>query len=233
LLDIGGFMKQNKYLISDYWRKKIGDNELFWGGLFDNLPICRDSVIVNPVILNSYSNQREDAWAVYHNPQSVIGFLKFIYLPTAFMGLIEEELDYQYYFQEDLGELLAELKEEKPYKLAVFEKMESFYYELNNCWREDNKSCLLNLKHWSTGFNKNWEGINGVIFSFNIFDSPIETADYIVKSYEEDLGIDFLEDDIGLTKSQFLDLAGEEIYSNEFMKRKFTDILTNKLKVTF
>jgi hypothetical protein len=149
------------------------------------------------------------------------------------MGLIEEEMDYQYCFQEDLGELLAEFKEEKPHKTAIIEKMESFYYELNDCWIDYNKLSLQNLKQWSTKFNMNWEGINGVILSFNVFGSPIEAADYIVKSYEEDLGIDFLEDDIGLTKSQFLELAGEEIYSNEFMKRKFTEILTNRLKVTF
>jgi hypothetical protein len=226
-------MKQSKYSILDYWRTKINQNEELWSGLFENQPISRDSVIINPVILNSYSNQMEDAWAVYPNPQSVLGFLKLIYLPTAFIGLIKEEMEYQYYLQEDLGEILAEYKKDYPDKLNLIMKMEAFYYEFNDFWVSDNQDCLQKLKQWSKGFNENWEEINGVSLSFNVFSSPKETINYIIEVYEEDLGIEMLEDDIGLTKGEFIDLAGEEIYRNDFMKRKFTEILTNRLKVTF
>lgn len=113
-------MIKSKYVHPDYWRTKISKGEYFWEGLFDGQPISKDSVIINPVILNSYSNQLDDAWAVYPNVESVIGFLKFIYLPTAFMGLLEEkELEYQYYFQEDLYEVLDDYKERVPSKIDL------------------------------------------------------------------------------------------------------------------
>jgi hypothetical protein len=50
---------------------------------------------------------------------------------------------------------------------------------------------------------------------------------------EEDLGIELLEDDIGLTKNEFIQLASDDIYQNDFLRRKFTDILTNRLTVTY
>ena len=66
----GGTMKQSKYNISEYWRTKISQNEKFWSGLLENQAITQDSVIITPVILNSYSDQAESAWAVYPNPQN-------------------------------------------------------------------------------------------------------------------------------------------------------------------
>src|SRR4051812_18672735 len=105
-------MKQSKYSISE-----------FWSGLFENQPISRDSVIISPVILNSYTNQAKSAWAVYPNVQSVLGFIKFLYLPSAFIGLIKENLDYQRYFAEDLGRNLHDYKEKYPNKVNLVTKM--------------------------------------------------------------------------------------------------------------
>jgi hypothetical protein len=58
--------------------------------------------------------------------------LKYIYLPTAFIGLIKEDLDSRYYFQEGLQVLLNEYRGQYPDKLNLINKMESFYFELND-----------------------------------------------------------------------------------------------------
>lgn len=226
-------MKQSKYSIADYWRNKIRLEEELWGCLFENQPITQNSVIINPVILNSYSDQSESAWAVYPNPQSVLGFLKFIFLPTAFIGLINPEMEYQYYFEEDLAELLDEFKDENPDKQNLITKMEEFYFTLNDSWDDNNDLCLEKLKQWSRGFNEEWLKLNGTALSFHVFSSPEEAAKYIIQVYEEDLGIDFLENDLGITKNDLLSITGEEIFQNAFMKRRFTEILTNRLKVAF
>ena len=224
-------MKQSKYSIPDYWRSKIYQNEEFWVGLFENQPIKPESVIVSPVILNSYSNQHENAWAVYPNLHSILGFLKFIYLPTAFIGLVKEKMDYQYYFQDNLGEVLNEYRGQYPKKANLITKMEQHYYGLEDLWGMDEETGLEKLKQWMMHFNKNWEETNGVSLSFHVFTSPKEAVKYIIDVYEEDLGIDMLEEDLGITKNELLELVSDDIYQNDFLKRKFTDILTNRLIV--
>ncbi|MFD0829394.1 hypothetical protein ACT8ZR_27860 [Neobacillus sp. M.A.Huq-85] len=226
-------MKQSKYSIADYWRNKIRLEEELWGCLFENQPITQNSVIINPVILNSYSDQSENAWAVYPNPQSVHGFLKFIYLPTAFIGVINPEMEYQYYFEEDLGELLDEFKDEYPDQIKLITKMEEIYFALNNSWDDQNYLCMEKIKQWSRSFNEDWLKLNGTAFSFHVFSSPEDAAKYIIQVYEEDLGIDFLENDLGITKNDLLSITSQEIFQNAFMRRRFTDILTNRLKVAF
>ncbi|WP_075980803.1 hypothetical protein [Bacillus massilinigeriensis] len=41
------------------------------------------------------------------------------------------------------------------------------------------------------------------------------------------------EEEMGLTKNEFLELASDDIYQNNFLKRKVTGILTNRLNVAF
>ena len=227
-------MRKSKYSISEYWRNKISQNEKFWYGLFNKQSINHDSIIISPVILNSYSNQAEDGWAVYPNVQSVLGFLQYIYLPTAFTGIIKgENMDYPYYFQEDLGENLYEYKETYPEKVQLIEKMENLFYDLITLWDHDHDHSLEMLKQWTQDFNRDWEESKYISCSFHVFGAPKEAADFIVAVYEEDLDIKFFEDEIGLSKDEFLQLASDDLYQNDFLKRKFTDILTNRLSVAF
>lgn len=224
-------MRHSKYSLPAFWKHKINQNETFWGGLFENQPIKRSSLIINPVILNPYSDQSEDAWAVYPNPQSIIGYLKYLYLPTAFIGMIEEEMENRYYFVENLLELLDEMKEENIDKMALIDRMESVYIELDMLWNENDKECLEQLIDWSCQFNEEWQE-NGIILSINLFRSPKETMNFIIQSYERIVGIDQLESDLGFTKDELLEIASDNIFHNDFMKRKFADLLTDRLAIT-
>lgn len=229
-------MVKSKYLIIDYWQSKISEGTEMWSGLFDNIPITKDSIIINPVILNSYSNQCEDGWAIYPNVYSVIGFLKFLYLPTAFIRFIKDDQEYQYYFQDNLDEVLAEYKTEKDIEIKLIEELEQCYVQLLNLCTEDEEVTKKELLIWAGRFNQaSWTTKKYTSYSINIFTSPYNAAQFIVNIYEQDemLGINALEEEIALSKFEFLQLSGEEIFSNEFLKRKFADILTNRLKVTF
>ena len=46
--------------------------------------------------------------------------------------------------------------------------------------------------------------MRGVSLSFQVFASPKEAAHFTIEMYQEGLGIESLEDDIGLTKSEFI-----------------------------
>lgn len=75
--------------------------------------------------------------------------------------------------------------------------------------------------------------IRDAFLAFHVFGSPKETVHYIIQSYETYLGIESLEEDLGLTKNEFLKIAGKDIYQNDFMKRIFREALTNRMKIFF
>lgn len=226
-------MRQSKYAFPSFWKQKIEENEPFWEGLFENKPITQSSVILNPVIMNPYSDQTENSWIVYPNPQSVIGYLKYLYLPTAFIGLIEEEMDNPYYFVEDLIVLLDELKEENINKMNVISIMERDYIQLDELWDMSESACLEKVVEWTRNFNKTWNWHN-VSLNVHLFRSPKEAMNYVIKAYEtQELGIEQLENDLGFTVQQLREISSDAIFTNEFMKRKFIDLLDNRLAIHY
>ncbi|HLQ74229.1 MAG TPA: hypothetical protein VK125_08360 [Bacillota bacterium] len=226
-------MRQSKYAFPSFWKQKIEENEPFWEGLFENKPITQSSVILNPVIMNPYSDQAENSWIVYPNPQSVIGYLKYLYLPTAFIGLIEEEMDNPYYFVEDLIVLLDELKEENINKMNVISIMERDYIQLDELWDMSESACLEKVVEWTRNFNKTWNWHN-VSLNVHLFRSPKEAMNYVIKAYEtQELGIEQLENDLGFTVQQLREISSDAIFTNEFMKRKFIDLLDNRLAIHY
>jgi len=225
-------MKQDKYEIYDYWSKLTNDGTSLWEGLFNNEPIKRESIFIAPTILNSYKNQKESGFAVYPSAKSVLGFLIYVYLPTAFFSVFEY-YDYNYMISDDLADFFREQKINHPDKIETIRKMESFYEELSTFWSYEEEIVLDKLIQWTEAFNEEWLNMSGIALSFTIFTSPMHLVNEVVKIYEEDLDIKMLEDDLGINKQEFFDLANDEIYTNEFMRRRFTDILTNRLNVTF
>ncbi|MCD8509747.1 MAG: hypothetical protein LRY73_07640 [Bacillus sp. (in: Bacteria)] len=208
-----------------------------WTGLFENKPITKQSIIINPVILNPYSNQHESGWAIYPNIYSVIGFLTYVYLPTAFIGVVNSDgSSDRYYTEDDLDDLLESYKTEKNIDVNLVDRLIGKYEEVIQLNKGNDEDAVNSLKNWVDEFNKGeWFKKDYTGYTFNIFKTPLEAAQYIIKIYEEEenLGLDTLEDQIGISRKEFIRLSGDEIYSNEFMRRKFADILTNRLKVAF
>lgn len=143
-------MAKSKYLIREFWLKKMEMDEEMWTGLFENRPITRQSLIINPVILNSFSNQHESGWAIYPNIYSVIGFLTYVYLPNAFIGVIDSEASGgRFYTEDDLGDLLESYKTEKNTDSTLIDKLIGIYNEVLQLKQADERDSVNALKNWA------------------------------------------------------------------------------------
>lgn len=224
-------MKSNKYQHYSFWEHKLDHDENLWYGLFEDKPISRGSLIVSPTLLNSHKGQQEVGYAVYPNAKSVLGFLNFVYLPSAFTGVFERYSPF-YIVEEDLYDFFEFQTIMNPDHLHVINKMEAFYDEANALWEVEEDQLIENLIEWTKKFNKNWLKSNKISFSFTIFTSPAHLVRELIEVYEELDEIDVMEKELGFTKEQFIELAGDDLYGNEFMRRKFTDILMNRLDIS-
>lgn len=226
-------MKKSKYKLRDYWQRKIQTGEEFLSGLFEGIPINPESIIIAPTMLHSYRNIEKSAFAVYPNSKSVLGFLKYLYLPTVMESIFDCDPKKEYFITGDLTDFFERQRSSYPKKIKLIEKMESLYYSLDNYWEDSDESCARNLKQWTKDFNENWLDVLGISFRFNIFTTPAALVTEVIKVYETNLDSETLESDLGISRDEFILFGGEHIYTNEFMKRKFTDILTNRLTVVF
>lgn len=226
-------MNKSKYQLIDYWQHKIQTGEEFLSGLFEGIPINSASIIIAPTMLHSYRNIEETAFAIYPNPKSVLGFLKHLYLPTVMESIFDCNPESDYFIAEDLTDFFEQQKLELPNKIALIKRMKTLYYALDNLWDDNDEACTFNLINWTKDFNKNWLDIIGISFTFTIFTSPAALVNEVIRVYETDHDIEMLESDLGVTKEEFVAFGGEEMYTNDFMTQRFTEILTKRLTVVF
>jgi len=223
---------KSKYEHVDYWINKVEIEENLWEGLFENKPIKKGSLIVSPVILNSYNNLEETSFAVYPDSKSVIGFLRYTYLPTAFNSIFDHESD-DYIIDDNLGDFFSELINNHPDKVELIEHMVSLYNDLNVLFDYDDDQAKEGLIKWTDSFNEDWLSNDGIILSFHIFTSPAELVEEVIRVYEEDLTIEMFEEDLGFSAEAFRRLASDDIYTNELKRKSFTDILMSRLGFSF
>lgn len=225
-------MDMVKYNTLEYWKDAITEEEV-WTGPFKNLPITEKSLFIHSVIVNcNDADGYIDAWACFPDIQALLGFIEYVFLPTAFSiwlnGLEDDEDEEEEALKtaEEILDAYVGLQNHK-YKKELL-AMRSNIAEIDSFWDLDDKKCLLYLEQFAKKMYSQWAGPIEKFFYFHIFKSPVEIGKYVVDSFEEDKLLDIMEEDMGLTKKQW-EYIYNNIYHNEKNEYRFFEILNDKL----
>lgn len=223
-----GDILKSKYDNFYYWeniiKKDKSDNP------FADDPITEESVFFHGVIINCHGESYE-SWLHFPNVEALLGFLQYVFVPTAFFTFLSGEVDI-IIPQANLDELLDIMADSKKCsKQELIPQMREFSSRFEDLWNCDYDKCLNELKKFSQDFNEHWNRGYELFSYFNVFKSPYELGKYLVDSYEnsEEVNITWLEDKLEVSKEEWLRICST-VYENDFMKRKFTEILNNRMK---
>ncbi|AOY74700.1 hypothetical protein [Clostridium formicaceticum] len=225
-------MSNKTYNSYYYWENLIKKDENTLKNAFKDMPLTKESVFLHHVIVNCYG-ESYDGWIYFPNSKALLGFLQYIYLPiaynTIFLGERHGELAFPMCTVEGLLEMAREGT--KTVNKEYIPIMEKQLMDLKTLWQLDDKECIDSLKEFGEALNDCWSSRNDIFFYFNIFDSPIEVGQYIMKTYEEDEMVDLerIEEHLGVKREEWLDIC-RNLFENEFMKRKFVEILNNRIE---
>ena len=224
---IGGDILKSKYDSDYYWenivKKDKSDNP------FANEPITEESVFFHGVIINCHGDSYE-RWLHLPNIEALLGFLNYVFVTMAFCAFLSKEKGLL--IQGDLDEMLDIMNDsEKCSQKDLISEMREFGSQIRELWNCDGEKCFDELKKFLVGYNERWNKGLELFSYFDVFKSPFELGKYMVDSYEnsEETDISMLEDQLGVTKAEWLDICNT-VYENDFMKRKFTEILNNRIK---
>lgn len=222
-------MRNYKYKEFYYWENLIVKNENLTEGYFRGIPLSKESVFVNTVIVNCDTSVLYDWWMCFPDTTAALGFIHNIYITSAFNSHLSPEDDCVSIVNGTAEELFESLEsDENCSKREDIAEMRDFLKEIEGIWLQDEKNILMELKKYSQRFNNRWGGINKVFSYFNVFESPEEVGRYVIEGYEAENIIEYFEEETGLTKEQWEDIY-LNIHNNEFMKKRFMDILNNKI----
>ncbi len=223
----GGDILKSKYDNYYYWeniiKKSKGINP------FANDPITEKSVFFHGVIINCNGGSYE-RWLHFPDNEALLGFLNYIFMSMAFFSFLSNETEV--FMQGDLDEMLDIMTDsEKCSQKNLIPEMREFSSQIRELWNYKGENCFEELKKFMVDYNERWNK-DLVLFSYiDVFRSPFELGKYMVETYEKskEADISMLEDQLGVSKGDWLQICST-VYENEFMKRKFTEILNNRIK---
>jgi len=148
----------------------------------------------------------------------------------AFFSFLSNETELL--IQGDIDEMLDIMTDsEKCSQKYLIPEMREFSSQIRQLWNCDGVKCFDELKNFLVKYNERWnKGLE--LFSYiDVFKSPLELGEFIVDSYEnsEQTDISMIEDQLGVTRDEWLNICST-VNENDFMKRKFTEILNNRIK---
>lgn len=226
---IGGDILKSRYDNNYYWeniaKKGKCDNP------FAADPMTEESVFFHGVITNCHGDSYE-RWLHLPNIHALLGFLNYVFVPMAFYAFLSKERELL--IQANLDEMLDIMTDsEKCSEKDLIPEMREFSTQIRDLWNCGGEKCFDELKKFLTGYNERWSKHLELFSYFNIFKAPYELGKYLVDAYEksEMVDISMLEDQLGVSKREWLNICNT-VYENDFMKRKFIEILNNRIKDT-
>lgn len=222
-------MKSLKYKQFYFWENLIIKNENLTEGYFRGMPLSRQSVFVNTVIVNCKTSILYDWWICFPDSSAALGFIQNVFLTSAYNSYLSPEEDYVAIITGTPEELLDVLEEEtSSANKEDIPDMRKFVEDIEKLWQQDDEKLYDAFKEYSNEFNKRWGNVSNSFFYFNIFRSAEEVGQYVIEGYEGENILDYFTEETGLTKEQWLDIYNN-VYENDFMKKKFMEILNNKI----
>ncbi|WP_053957641.1 hypothetical protein [Inediibacterium massiliense] len=212
-----------KYNSHYYWENMLIHKKDIWNSYFMNAHKKKNSIFINTTIIDYKRNVLDNNWACYPDMKSILGFLQYIYLPTAFYYILNKDLENIITPICSSEELIGYIQEKNvnTYDLQIMEEM---IKELRLYWDVEEEACKNKIKKFCKKFNSIWNDKENVLY-MNIFFQPIEILDHILKDCEF---IEVIEEEIEMSQQELYHIYGN-MHNSIFMKKNFMNFLQNKI----
>lgn len=222
-------ISKNSYNNLSFWENEIIKDNNLWEGYFDNKNITENSKIIYTGILDLNKNILQCGWAVYPCTHSLLGFLQYVYLPTAFFIWFDTKSDNSSKFR-TVNNNFAKLNH-SDVNLNSVNLMKNDYNFLIDLWTNDDKSLSLKLNDFCDSFNNNWDNAPNKRLFLKLFHNPNNTYDFIKNALIYDTK-DFVDEDISATLDS-LKFACDNAIEEPLINRRFIDILNTNAPILF
>jgi hypothetical protein len=215
-----------------YWQRVMEKSEYTFEKVFNDDKLTPESLICHFVITNCYGPSGANTWIAFPNVDAVIGFLRHVFIPTAFIEWFSHERSMGVLSIERTWEEWLDLyrdSEKCKYKGEIPIIKENIK-KLDEIWNLTDQEEMVNaLVTFAVEFEEIWTKDNAVFFYFQLFKSPTEVGNYIIDAYKEENLLERIHDQLGVTVEEWRDIT-EQVYESLFMKKRFIDILNNNIK---
>lgn len=226
-------LRKNSYNNFSFWENKILNDEDLWEGYFENKEITKTSKIIYTGIFDLDKDILQCGWAAYPDDNSLLGFLQFIFLPTAFFSWFDRKSDNFYIPVADFETLASETlkSNNSDIDLDFVNSMQESHNLISNLWNYSDDSISSELKSFCDKFNATWNNDPKQKLFIKIFDNPCDIFEFVRECIIRD-SKDLIEEDISMTLDS-LRFACENAIEEPLLNKRFIDILNTNEPILF
>jgi hypothetical protein len=218
-----------KYDSYYFWENLIHKEEALWENGFQNKPLTERSIFIYTVLLDYNKDFLKSKWAYYPDVYTLLGFIQYVFLPTSFFTLLDDEVEgfnMPLATGEELLHIMCEMEE--TIDLQKVTLMKKQLEEVKSFWKLSEKECLKKIQEFSGVFNQSWQGMSDKVVYLKTFQTPTEIGDYVFFGDNEEVFTEVIEEEIDMTQSQWKELC-KNVYKDPFIRKKFIDLLNYKI----
>ncbi|MEQ8197370.1 MAG: hypothetical protein ABRQ27_05150 [Clostridiaceae bacterium] len=188
-----------------------------------------DSYILNFYIVNQNTSEVFNEWYPFDSPGEVLGFIKYVVLPSGYFSRIFGEENDDIFITADTYEGVFELLNNN--RIRVDKTLiGNFKKDYSLLEKVEKKFALENLEQFCDSFNYHLDINEPVFSSLEVFRNIKDFGLQLVRDYEEQGMTDELEEQMEMSKEEILELFSN-IQDYPFMLKRITEFLSSRLMI--
>lgn len=215
-----------------YWENVISKNKTIRGHMFMQKPPTEKSIYFHTLIFGN-KNGINNIWGYFPNMRSLIGYIQYSFLQEAF---------YKWIYGKDklvtriphltVDKIIHEGEKLKKINRQTAYNMRKDYDFFTKLWGMPSNRIEMELRKFTTDFNKKWMGDNTEFIYIKIFRTPKELGEFVISSSLLTSTEKELEDKIGMSLDDWRDIC-ESAVTDQVKGKIFREILLKKLSEVF
>lgn len=174
-------MRQN-YNSFNYWEKLINENRTIRGHMLMNKLPTKDSLYIHTLIF-SKDGGLNNIWSYFPNPQALLGYIQYSFLPEAFYTWINcRGGGVSHVPVKPVEEIIRQGESSKKITKEEAIKMKEQVNMVTKCWGLPRNRIFTALKKFMRDFNRSWYGDDNEFLYLKIFQTPDEVGEFVIES---------------------------------------------------
>lgn len=219
-----------------FWENKIRNTDSILFGNIGRKYLTQRSVILYIGILDEKKGFLRSGWSSHDDISSTLGFLQYVFLPTALHTWIDRNSD-GFYIPLSPFDILKEEVLKKTYKDENFDansdavKMERAYDYLSSIWKCDDDLKMSKLRKFCLDFNRAYDQEPEKKLFVRIFEKCGEIPGFILENMENEFE-EVIEEEIQMPINELKHMC-ENAYDEPLINRNFVKILNDRIPIWF
>jgi hypothetical protein len=185
-----------------------------------------NSYIPNFHIINQNTNESFYKWYSFNNENELLGFIKFIVLPSGYFSRIFGEVNSEIIVTASTYEEALELLNNNNVRVDC--NLSNNFEEDYSIIEEIEKEFKLDVvEKFCDSFNSHLDYKGNVFSNIEVYKNIKELGDKLINQYEEDGMIDELERQMEMPKEEMVELFSN-LENNTFMLNRISEFLSSK-----